>query len=122
MIRFVCACGTHLRAEDTVAGQVTHCPQCGAVVKVPQPEAGPGASSERSAQQPVPALGDVAKAELLRRAGGRCGRCGARLNLVTAQFHRKQATPPQGSAGDPDWEVLCLPCLGRARILVTCDP
>jgi hypothetical protein len=127
MIRFVCACGTHLRAEDVVAGQVTPCPQCGAVVKVPQPEPGPNASSERSAQQAVPAevsrhaldLHRLAKAELLRRAGGCCVRCGARLGLLTAQFHPKQAAPSQGGADASDWEVLCLPCCEKARGLLT---
>jgi hypothetical protein len=119
--------GTHLRAEDVAAGQVTHCPQCGAVVKVPQPEAGPGASSERSAQPPVPAeapgrapdLHRQVKAELLRRTGGCCVRCGTRLDLLTAQFHPKQAARSQGGADASDWEVLCLPWLEKARGLLT---
>jgi hypothetical protein len=40
-IAFSCACGRALRAKDELAGCKIKCPQCGAVVLVPQPEAAP---------------------------------------------------------------------------------
>ncbi len=38
-IAFTCACGKALRARDEVAGKKTRCPQCGAILLIPEPQA-----------------------------------------------------------------------------------
>ena len=37
-IQFHCACGKKLQADDALAGRMTRCPQCQAVLKIPRPE------------------------------------------------------------------------------------
>jgi hypothetical protein len=120
MIRFSCVCGATLKATDAAAGRAAHCPTCGMAIEVPAAAAGqaPAEADAPTPTLPRPAvsLSRLAKAELLRRAQGRCGRCRTQVNLATARFHR---APSNGSPGSPgstangDWTVLCAACLDR---------
>jgi hypothetical protein len=50
MIRFVCQCGKHISTPDGNAGRRGKCPQCGAVIRIPQP---PQSDVGRSPDPPV---------------------------------------------------------------------
>jgi len=125
MIRFSCVCGASLKAKDSAAGRAAHCPSCGTSIEVPadaQAEALAAASADTPtdatpplpmARLPLVTLSRLAKAELLRRAQGRCGRCRTQVNPATAQFHRDRSNESQASPGNGDWTVLCRACLER---------
>jgi len=38
MVTFSCGCGKELRARDELAGKKTHCPQCTAILRIPETE------------------------------------------------------------------------------------
>ena len=61
MITFECTCGAVVRAADHLAGKVGKCPKCGALSKIPPPDAErttgprePGSSPSRPSVQPSP--------------------------------------------------------------------
>ncbi len=45
-IRFQCACGKKMQADDSLAGRMTRCPQCQAVLKIPRPRVDPDPSAD----------------------------------------------------------------------------
>ena len=117
MIRFSCVCGASLKATDSAAGLAAHCPTCGTAIEVPAPAASPSPAEAQTPPsllpRPAVSLSRLAKAELLRRAQGRCGRCRTQVNLATARFHRAPSIASSGASANGDWTVLCATCLDR---------
>jgi hypothetical protein len=132
VIRFACVCGARLKAEEAEVGRRANCPRCGAVLRVPEAPVDdelPAVEDEAPAEDSTPTatlppmpqggglqpLTRLGKAEIFRRTGGRCTRCGSRLSFGAAQYVRRpsdRAAEPVGGAG---WEVLCTQCVGAAH-------
>jgi len=71
MIAFTCVgCGVSFQADDSLAGRRTRCKQCGAVTRIPYPEALPVAATPRPAAAPKASPPDPAP-EVPRRPGRR---------------------------------------------------
>ena len=125
MIRFSCVCGASLKAKDSAAGRAAHCPTCGTSIEVPAPpDAQPPAEAVTPLSvppRPSVTLSRLAKAVLLRRAQGRCGRCRTQVNLATARFHHAPLGAP-GSPASGDWTVLCAGCLDRTVVAPASSP
>jgi RsiW-degrading membrane proteinase PrsW (M82 family) len=55
-ILFTCTCGKTLRADESLAGRRTRCPQCETVLKIPSPEVDDGLTDPPAPAPPVPEL------------------------------------------------------------------
>ncbi len=56
-IQFQCACGKKLQADDALAGRMTRCPQCQAVLKIPRPEVDRESAADVIPPAPAPEPG-----------------------------------------------------------------
>lgn len=74
-IKVVCQCGKQFAAKDELAGKRVKCPQCAAVLTIPQPAAGAAAPRAPTAHRVSELLDDAG----MRSGVVRCPGCGAEL-------------------------------------------
>ena len=135
-------CGKALKAPDALAGKKARCPDCGAVVAVPEISEEMEASSgrqemdvgdlandgadtpveEASTRKPCPMCG-----ELIAASATKCGFCGETLNS-TVRSRERQSTSTlaakQLTGGDIAICVLCCPiaCVVGIVAIITGQP
>lgn len=136
-----CDCGKALKAPDALAGKKAKCPDCGAVVLVPNlsgqfdsSDGQPGASFEeltdepvgpeedRPAQRPCPMCGELIAASAIK-----CRFCGETLSSAMRRRERQQTSSVvanQLTGADIAICALCFPigCIVGIVAMITGQP
>ncbi|MFO0865638.1 MAG: hypothetical protein U0744_13465 [Gemmataceae bacterium] len=125
-ITFSCSCGKSLQVAESAAGKKARCPQCGAIVTVPQPEVGivtPKLVSQVKAPPPLPPT--VEDDETYDLEPEEVGSHDARGRPIakTSETEAADPSPPMPAPGElPEYNHAGQPLSPRAEFFVDPTP